>query len=126
MPRYAIFLTVIVTLFGIQSARADEKLDVVATFSILGDFVKNVGGDRVFDTHVYTPSPTDAKELADANVIFVNGLGLSKMREDISGKDQWCLVRSQATNALNGSPSKRGCLGRHPSRSISEIHTGSP
>jgi zinc/manganese transport system substrate-binding protein len=85
MQRFAIFLTAIVTLFGIQSARADEKLDVVATFSILGDFVKNVGGDRVFvstlvgpngDTHVYTPSPTDAKKLADANVIFVNGLGL--------------------------------------------------
>jgi zinc/manganese transport system substrate-binding protein len=85
MQRFAIFLTAIVTLFGFQSARADEKLDVVATFSILGDFVKNVGGDRVFvstlvdpngDTHVYTPSPTDAKKLADANVIFVNGLGL--------------------------------------------------
>jgi hypothetical protein len=37
-----------VTLFGIQSAHADEKLDVVATLSILGDFVKNVGGDQVF------------------------------------------------------------------------------
>jgi zinc/manganese transport system substrate-binding protein len=43
---------------------------VVATFSILGDFAKNVGGDRVSvttlvgqnsDTHVYTPTPADAK-----------------------------------------------------------------
>jgi zinc/manganese transport system substrate-binding protein len=85
MPRYALFLTAIVTLLGIQSASADVKLDVVATFSILGDFVKNVGGDRVFvntlvgpngNTHVYTPSPSDAKKLADANVIVVNGLGL--------------------------------------------------
>jgi len=85
MPRFAIFLTAIVTLFGIQSARADEKLDVVATFSILGDFVKNVGGDQVVvntlvgpngDAHVYTPSPTDAKKLTEANVIIVNGLGL--------------------------------------------------
>ncbi len=85
MSRYAIFLTAIVTLLGISPAFAEQKLDVVATFSILGDFVKNVGGDRVFvntlvgpngDAHVYTPSPTDAKKLADANVIFVNGLGL--------------------------------------------------
>jgi zinc/manganese transport system substrate-binding protein len=85
MPRYALFLTAIVTLLGVQSASADEKLDVVATFSILGDFVKNVGRDKVFvntlvgpngDTHVYTPSPTDAKKLAEAKLIFVNGLGL--------------------------------------------------
>jgi zinc/manganese transport system substrate-binding protein len=84
LPRYLLLLTAIM-LLGIQSANADKKLDVVATFSILGDFVKNVGGDRVNvntlvgpngNTHVCTPSPTDARKLADANVIFVNGLGL--------------------------------------------------
>ncbi len=60
------------------------KLPVVASFSILGDFVKNVGGDRIAmttivgpnsDTHVYQPTPSDAKKLAAAKVIFVNGLG---------------------------------------------------
>jgi zinc/manganese transport system substrate-binding protein len=85
MPRYAIFLTAIITLLGIAPAFAEQKLDVVATFSILGDFVQNVGGDRVSvstlvgpngNTHVYTPAPTDARMLADAKVIFVNGLGL--------------------------------------------------
>jgi len=64
------------------AAQAQEKLPVVATFSILGDFVKNVGGDRVSvallvgpegDAHVYQPSPADAKKLAGAKVIFVNG-----------------------------------------------------
>ena len=63
---------------------AQDKLKVVATFSILADFVKNVGGDRVDvdalvgpngDAHVYQPSPGDAKTLADAKVVFVNGLG---------------------------------------------------
>jgi zinc/manganese transport system substrate-binding protein len=63
---------------------AQEKLKVVATFSILSDFVKNVGGDRVDvqslvgpngDAHVYQPTPGDAKTLADAKVVFVNGLG---------------------------------------------------
>lgn len=85
MSRYALIFTIIVTLFGIQSASAGNKLNVVATFSILGDLVKNVGGDRVYvdtlvgpnsNTHVYTPSPADAKKLADAGVIVVNGLGL--------------------------------------------------
>jgi len=57
---------------------------VIATFSILGDFVKNVGGDRLEvatlvgpngNAHVYAPSPGDAKKVADAKLVFVNGLG---------------------------------------------------
>src|SRR5712692_10448831 len=84
MSRYAIFLTAIVTLLGISPAFAEQKLDVVATFSILGDFVKNVGGDRVEvatlvgpngNAHVYAPSPGDAKKVADAKLVFVNALG---------------------------------------------------
>ena len=60
-------------------------MNVVATFSILGDLVKNVGGDRVEvstlvgpngDVHVYLPTPGDARKLAAAKVVFVNGLGL--------------------------------------------------
>jgi len=65
-------------------AVAQEKLKVVATFSILADLVRNVGGDRVVvdalvgpngDAHVYQPSPADAKTLADARLVFANGLG---------------------------------------------------
>jgi zinc/manganese transport system substrate-binding protein len=67
-----------------QDKLSDGKLNVVATFSILADLVKNVGGDRVEvkslvgpngDAHVYQPTPSDAKTLADAQVVFVNGLG---------------------------------------------------
>jgi zinc/manganese transport system substrate-binding protein len=66
-------------------ARAQERLNVVASFSILGDFAKNVGGDRVSvttlvgpdgDVHVYTPAPADAKKIADARLVIINGLGL--------------------------------------------------
>jgi zinc/manganese transport system substrate-binding protein len=65
-------------------AGAQEKLKVVATFSIIADFVRQVGGDRVSvaalvgpngDAHVYQPSPTDAKTLADAKLVVANGLG---------------------------------------------------
>lgn len=65
-------------------ADAQEKLKVVATFSILADFVKNVGGERVAvsalvgpngDAHVYQPTPGDAKTLAAAQVVITNGLG---------------------------------------------------
>ena len=67
-----------------QSAHAQDKLKTVATFSILADLVRNVGGDRVDvqalvgpngDAHVYQPAPGDAKTLAVAQVVFTNGLG---------------------------------------------------
>lgn len=66
------------------TAAPAAKLPVVASFSILGDFVKNVGGDRIAlttivgpngDSHVYQPTPADAKKIAAAKVVFVNGLG---------------------------------------------------
>jgi zinc/manganese transport system substrate-binding protein len=64
---------------------AGDRLNVVASFSILGDFVRNVGGDRVnlttlvgpdSDVHVYTPAPSDAKTIAGAQLLIINGLGL--------------------------------------------------
>ena len=66
-------------------ALGQDRVIVVTTFSILGDLVKNVGGDRVEvstlvgpngDVHVYLPTPGDARKLAAAKVGFVNGLGL--------------------------------------------------
>jgi zinc/manganese transport system substrate-binding protein len=65
--------------------RLHDPLKVVASFSILGDFVKNVGGERVEvtslvgpdgDVHVYAPAPADARKIADAKLLVVNGLGL--------------------------------------------------
>jgi zinc/manganese transport system substrate-binding protein len=67
-----------------RPALAQDKLKVLATFSILGDFVRSVGGDRVdlstlvgpnSDAHVYAPAPADAKKVADAKVVITNGLG---------------------------------------------------
>jgi zinc/manganese transport system substrate-binding protein len=66
-------------------AVAQDGIKVVATFSIIGDLVQNVGGDRVevttlvgpnSDSHVYAPAPGDAKKLTGARAVFVNGLGL--------------------------------------------------
>jgi zinc/manganese transport system substrate-binding protein len=77
-------LAVLPILLAVTPAMAQEKLKVVATFSILGDFVRNVGGDRVEvvtlvgpngDAHVYEPTPSDARRIAGAQVIFANGMG---------------------------------------------------
>jgi zinc/manganese transport system substrate-binding protein len=84
LTRLALAAGALAALLAVAPARAQQRLDVVATFSILGDFVKNVGGDRVAvetlvgpngNAHVYAPSPGDAKKVADAKVVFVNGLG---------------------------------------------------
>jgi zinc/manganese transport system substrate-binding protein len=65
--------------------QAQDRLKVVASFSILGDFVRNIGGERVdvttlvgadSDVHVYAPAPADARKVADAKLLVVNGLGL--------------------------------------------------
>jgi zinc/manganese transport system substrate-binding protein len=66
---------------GVQAA---DKIKAIASFSILGDMVSQVGGDRVDvialvgpdgDAHVYEPTPADARNLAGANILFTNGLG---------------------------------------------------
>ena len=76
-------LTTALALLPLQ-AFAQDKLPVVASFSILGDMVSEVGGDRVAvtmlvdldgDAHVYSPTPADAQTVAAAQVVVVNGLG---------------------------------------------------
>ena len=66
------------------AARAEERIKVVASFSILADMVRNVGGNSVDvvalvgpdgDAHVYAPTPADAKKVADAKLLVINGLG---------------------------------------------------
>jgi zinc/manganese transport system substrate-binding protein len=65
-------------------ARAQARLKVVTSFSVLGDMVRQIGGDHVDvatlvgpdqDAHTYQPTPADAKSLAAARVLVVNGLG---------------------------------------------------
>ncbi|MEM6711446.1 MAG: zinc ABC transporter substrate-binding protein [Pseudomonadota bacterium] len=63
---------------------AADDLNVVASFSILGDMVEQVAGEHATvttivgpdaDAHVYQPSVADARAVAEADIIFVNGLG---------------------------------------------------
>jgi zinc/manganese transport system substrate-binding protein len=71
-------------LLGATPASAESRLRVVATFSILGDLVREVGGEAVevitlvgpdSDAHTYQPKPSDARSLAGAQVLVSNGLG---------------------------------------------------
>ncbi len=71
-------------LVASPAAATEDPLDVVATFSILGDMASRVGGDRIRvttlvgpggDAHVYQPSPADARAISEADLLLVNGLG---------------------------------------------------
>jgi zinc/manganese transport system substrate-binding protein len=97
MRRLVLALAVLVA--ALAPAGAQDKLKVVATFSILADLVKNVGGERLeiktlvgpnADAHVYSPTPTDAKAIADAKLVFVNGLGyegwITRLVQSAAGK----------------------------------------
>jgi len=79
----------------------EAKLSVVATTTIVGDVVANVGGDSIdlkvlmspdTDPHSFEPSPQDLTALESADVVFVNGLGLEEflgqMVEGIAGSDR--------------------------------------
>ena len=85
--RHVLVLAGLAAAFVAEPAAAQDTATItaVASISILGDLVRNVGGDRVEvttlvgpngDAHVFSPTPGDAKKLATANIVFVNGLGL--------------------------------------------------
>jgi zinc/manganese transport system substrate-binding protein len=93
-------------------ASAADKVKAVASFSILGDMVREVGGDRVEvvnlvgpdgDAHVFSPTPADAKTLASAEIFFVNGLGFEGWMERLeksSGFKGKTVVVSQGVKPL--------------------------
>lgn len=68
-------------------ATADKQLQVVTTVSPIANIIYNIGGDRInlvgivpegTNSHTFEPAPSDAKLLAQADLIFVNGLKLEE------------------------------------------------
>ena len=95
IKKLSLFLVAVFTLFILGACNGEEttgdkegsegKVQVVTTYSILYDIVKNVGGDLVeihslapigSNPHEYDPLPEDVKKTTDADVVFYNGLNL--------------------------------------------------
>lgn len=126
----ATFTAMSIAMATVAPARAQSgeqpRLNVVATFSILADFARNVGGDRVnvtslvgpnSDTHVYTPTPDDAKRVSAAKLVIVNGLGL----------EGWLprLVKSAGDRAIIATATK-GIVTRKPAPGSDHGHAFDP
>ncbi|WP_261134568.1 metal ABC transporter substrate-binding protein [Bacillus sp. Marseille-Q3570] len=88
---YFLFVGVLMALLlaacstNLEEPPDNDKLQVVTTYSILQDMVKNVGGDKVqvhsmvkigANPHEYDPLPEDVSKTADADAVFYNGLNL--------------------------------------------------
>lgn len=96
-----------------SAARAEAPLNVVASFSILGDMVEEVGGEHVDvstlvgpdgDAHVFSPSPTDARAVGEADLFIINGLhfeGWLDRLVEASGYEGPIVVASQGIDALS-------------------------
>ena len=74
------------------SATASDRIQVVASFSILEDIVHQVTGDLAdvttivgpdADAHLYQPNAADAKAVAKADIVFVNGMGFETWSETL-------------------------------------------
>jgi manganese/zinc/iron transport system substrate-binding protein len=83
---------------GIETTKArqpdfsDREISIVATTGMIGDIVEIVGGDRVnvttlmgpgIDPHLYRASAGDVSRLAEADLVFYNGLHLEAQLADV-------------------------------------------
>jgi zinc/manganese transport system substrate-binding protein len=111
MAMLAVALIFTATLAAAQTA---EKVKVLASFSILGDLVRQVGGEHVdvdllvgpnVDMHSFQPSPADSRKLSGAKLVVINGLGLEGWADRLvkaAGYRGARLVASKGVKALSG------------------------
>lgn len=109
-----------VITFTIPGAAMADGLKVVASFSIIGDFARNIGGDRVTittlvgpdgDAHVYEPKPADAASVSSADVVLVNGLqfeGFLKRLVEASGTTAPVVELTRGAEVLEVSSDEHG------------------
>ena len=108
------FLTSATAVFALSLAapaiaQSDRPIPVVATFSILGDMVKRIGGEHVAvttlvgpdgDTHVYQPTPADARAVSEATILVVNGLQFEGWLDRLIDASDFDGMRVVATDGI--------------------------
>lgn len=106
-----------------------HEVPVVATFSILGDMAQQIGGEHVSvtslvgpdgDNHVYQPTPADARAVAKAKVLVVNGLEFEGWMERLLEAADFKGVLVTATDGVDALAFKEG----DEHHDAGEAHTG--
>ncbi|MCE1176716.1 MAG: metal ABC transporter substrate-binding protein [Burkholderiales bacterium] len=96
-----------------HTSAATGKIQVLATFSILADITREIGGERVQvdslvaanqDAHVFAPTPQDVKKLTQAQVLVSNGLGFEGWLERLAQSGQFKGERIVATDGIQALP----------------------
>jgi zinc/manganese transport system substrate-binding protein len=110
---FSVLAVLAVCAFTPAMAQAADKVPVVASFTIIGDLVKQVGGDHVdvdllvgpnTDMHSFQPSPADSSKLAKAKLVVLNGLGLEGWADRLikaSGYRGATVIASTGVKALS-------------------------
>jgi zinc/manganese transport system substrate-binding protein len=110
--------TLFILMLILPCAAQARSLNIVASFSILGDITREVAGKdadiRILvgpaaDAHVYEPTPADARAVANANLVIVNGLGfegwMSRLLESSGYREAVAVAANGVTPLmLNGTP----------------------
>lgn len=87
-----------------------KTVDAVASFTVLADIVKQVGGDHVKvkslvgpdgDPHTFEPTPQDSQALAQADVVFVSGLGMEGWMDRLISASGYKGTVVVASNGVN-------------------------
>jgi ABC-type Zn uptake system ZnuABC Zn-binding protein ZnuA len=87
-----IIASVLLAACGGVPAADDGMLNVVASTTIIGDVVDQIGGDKISltvllpvdaDPHSFEPAPRDVAASEEADLVFINGLGLEESLEDL-------------------------------------------
>ena len=114
MPTRKAFLTSAAAVLALSLAapaiaQSGKPIPVVATFSILGDMAKRIGGEHVAvttlvgpdgDTHVYQPTPADARAVSEAKVLVVNGLQFEGWLDRLVDASDFRGIRAVATDGI--------------------------
>lgn len=112
-------------------AQTHEPISVVATFSILGDMVERIGGEHVElttivgrngDTHVYQPTPADARAVSQAELLVVNGFQFEGWLDRLIEASDFDGVKVVATKGVDAIPFEHGDDDDHDHHAEGEDH----